>query len=127
MRDHDALTAFLAERRSMPFAWGRQGNDCVAFAGGAVFAQTEHDPLKGLRWSTMEAGARLLTRLGGMEAAVSSRLQPIAPSHAHRGDIAGVADDRFGLLLMVVNGVLLEGPGGTHAQRSAMIRAWSAD
>jgi hypothetical protein len=127
MRDYGALARYLAERRAMPFAWGRKGNDCAAFAGGAIKAQTGRDPLAGLRWSTATGAARLIARLGGMEAAVSARLTPIAPAKAHRGDLAGVADGRFGLLLMVVEGETLIGPGNSRAPRSAMIHAWSAE
>lgn len=110
----------------MPFEWGRKANDCVAFAGGAVRAQTGIDPLKGLRWTSQRSAMRLLSRLGGLEAAVSSRLSPVAPALARRGDIAGVVENGK-LLLMVVEGALLVGPGQRRAPRAAMSLAWSAD
>lgn len=129
-RDYDALGRYLAERRTMPFAWGRKANDCVSFAGGAAFAQTGKDWLTGLRWSSQRQAIGLLTRLGGLDVAISARLPEIAPAHAHRGDIAGVACDDMpgGIRLMVIVGELLVGPGergGEFQARAAMIRAWS--
>ena len=129
-RDYEAFDRFLAERRRMPFAWGRAGNDCVSFAAGAAIAQTGEDPLKGLRWASRAGAFRLLTRLGGLDVAISSRLPEVAPAQAHRGDIAGVpSEDMPGdVRLMVIVGELLVGPGAHGADfqsRSAMLRAWS--
>ncbi len=129
-RDYDALDRYLAERRRMPFAWGRSRNDCVSFAAGAAIAQTGRDPLKGLRWESEAGALRLLTRLGGLEAAISARLPGIAPAQALRGDIAGVPCHYLpgALRLMVIVGELLIGPGehGVEFQtREAMMRAWS--
>ncbi len=129
-RDYDALDRYLAERRRMPFAWGRSRNDCVSFAAGAAIAQTGRDPLKGLRWESRAGAVRLLMRLGGLDMAISSRLTEVAPAYAHRGDIAGVASEDFpgDVRLMVIVGELLAGPGdgGTEFQpRHAMLRAWS--
>jgi len=129
-RDYQALDRFIAERRVMPFAWGRAANDCVSFAAGAAIAQTGTDPLKGLRWASRAGALKLLTRLGGLDVAISSRLAEVAPAQAHRGDIAGVpsADLPGDVRLMVIVGELLVGPGehGTEfAPRSAMLRAWS--
>lgn len=128
MRDHDALIAFLADRDRMPFDWRR--NDCARFAAGAVRAQTGRNPLKGLRWGSAAGAARVLARLGSMEAAVSARLRPIAPAAARRGDIAGVPDAVLGLSLLVVEGETLVGPGAQGTKRlarSAMTHAWSAE
>lgn len=130
-RDYRALAGFIAGRETMPFAFGRRANDCVAYCAGAVAAQTGKDPLKGLRWSTEAGAARLLRRFGGLAEAVSSRLTEIPPALAHRGDVAGVADEAApgGIRLMIVEGELLVGPGdagNVRMRRSAMIRAWSA-
>lgn len=129
-RDYDALGRYLADRRIMPFDWGRKANDCVSFAGGAAFAQTGRDWLKGLRWSSQRQALALLTRLGGLDVAISARLPEIALAQAHRGDIAGVACDDLpgGVRLMVIVGELLVGPGergSAFESRAAMIRAWS--
>lgn len=129
-RDHDALIRFIAERERTPYRAGRRHNDCAAYAGGAVSAQTGRNPLRGLRWSTEAGAARVLKRLGGMNAAVSARLTPVAPASAARGDVAGVADEAFGLRLMIVEGNTLVGPGARgnkRMPRAAMIKAWSAD
>lgn len=129
-RDYDALLRFIAEREAVPHSFGKQRNDCVAYGAGAIRAQTGRAPLGRLRWTTVRGAARVLKRLGGMEAAVSARLRPIAPAEAMRGDIAGIDDAQFGLRLMVVEGDTLVGPGahGNKRQpRAAMIKAWSAD
>ncbi len=114
----------------MPFAWGRRGNDCVSFTAGAVLALTGEDPLMNLDWRSAAQAARLLKRWGGMEAAVSSRLQSIPLAHAHRGDVAAVAHAEHGLMLMVVEGATLVGPGESglcRAPRERMLRAWSTE
>lgn len=129
MRDHDALLAALSARATTPFDWRR--NDCVRYAAAAVKAQTGRNPLRGIkRWYSAAGARRVLDSLGGMEAAVSARLTPIAPAAAKRGDIAGVPDDALGLRLMVVEGETLVGPCGRGERREprrAMTRAWSAD
>jgi len=114
----------------MPFAWGRNRNDCVSYAFGAVEAQTRADRLGRLNWAGEASAAAQIKRLGGLEAAVDRLLAPIPPALACRGDVAGVFDARFGVSLMVVEGATLVGPGETGEKRlprSAMIRAWSAD
>lgn len=127
-RDHEALLALLERRARRPFAWGR--NDCVRLAAAAVRAQTGRRVLGGLTWRSRQAADALLEQEGGVEAAVSKRLTPIAPALAARGDIAGVPDDAFGIRLMIVEGTLLVGPGArglVRMPRSAMTHAWSAD
>lgn len=130
--DHDALLAYLAERRLMPFAWGRDRNDCVSYGAGALLAMTGWDPLAGMpHWSTERGALRVMRRFGGLVAAVTGRLSPIAPALAHRGDVAGVPDEAQpgGVRLMIVEGALISGPGDRGAvlvPRAAMICAWSA-
>lgn len=128
-RDFTALAAYLAERQTMAFAWGSRANDCVSFYAGAARAMAGFDPIAGLNWTTERGAARVIGRMGGMAAAVSSRMTPVAPAMAMRGDAAGVHDDRFGLLIMLVEGEWLVGPGNgrrlMRAPRSAMLRAWT--
>lgn len=130
MRDHAALSAFLVARMRAPLAWGRQGNDCVAFAAGAALAQTGRDLLADAPdWTTAPAARRVLARLGGLEAVVDARLPRIAPAKAQRGDVALVATET-GPALMIVEGATLVGPGQTglvRRPRTAMLRAWSLD
>ncbi|NBB37638.1 DUF6950 family protein [Sphingobium yanoikuyae] len=127
MRDFEALDRYLAERAAMPFQWGK--NDCVSFYAGAAKALCGARLLKGMRWGSEAGAARLVNEMGGLKDAISSRLAPIEPAFAQRGDAAGVHDERFGLLLMVVEGSLLVGPGNgrrlMRAPRSAMLCAWS--
>lgn len=127
MRDLVALRRFLEEREAVPFGWGRDANDCGAFILAGAQAQTGRDPMPGRRWSSARGAARLIARAGGMEALVDSVFRPIPLARAGRGDIAGLADGAFGILLMFVDGDLLIGPGATRAPRSAMIRAWSVE
>ena len=127
MRDLVALRRFLEERAAVPFAWGRDANDCGAFVLDAVAAQTGRDPMRS-RWTTMRGAARLIRKAGGMEALVNSLFRPIPVARAMRGDIAGLPDGAFGILLMIVaDSEQLVGPGDTRAPRSAMIRAWSVE
>lgn len=127
-RDYCKLARYLAERQAMPFAFGSDGNDCVSHAAGAIAAQIDRNPLDGLRWSTELGAARLIKRLGGLEAAISARLRPIAPAHAHRGDIGAVPGPYLGgFAIVVVDAARLVGPGKLFAPRAAMTLAWSID
>jgi hypothetical protein len=128
--DREALAGFLAGRLAMPFAWGREANDCVGFVLAAIEALSGHDVLPGVTWTTERGAARVIRRLGGLERAVDARLRPIAPAAALRGDVAAIADERFGVSLLIVEGSSLVGPGGRGLKRlprSAMTKAWSID
>ncbi|ATC25215.1 DUF6950 family protein [Caulobacter vibrioides] len=129
VRNYEALHAYVASHMRTPFAWGQ--HDCVLFAAGAVQAQTGEDPLRAYRgrWASERGAARVLKRLGGMEAAVNTVLQPITPAMAQRGDVAGWLDARGRLQLAIVEGETLVGPGPSgqlRLPRKAMTRAWSA-
>lgn len=128
VRDYRALANLIADNERTPFAWAQW--DCATFAGAAVKAQTGDDALGRFagKWSTEAGAARVLIKAGGMEAAVSTVLTPIAPSMAQRGDVAGVETPQ-GLLLMIVEGSTLVGPdvdGLARLPRTAMVKAWSA-
>ena len=128
-RDLDALITFLEGRARMPFAWGRSRNDCISFGLGAVKAQTGVDLLagSGLRWNSALSAARVLDRLGGMDAAISARLAVIPVAMAHRGDV-GVVQGVNGPLLVVVEGDTVVGPdlnGCQRLPRSALIKTWT--
>lgn len=127
-RDHAALVAYLRRRAAMPFIWGSKANDCVSFVGGAVLAQTGRDPFAGLRWSGKISAFRMIARIGGeggLGDAVATRMREIPPALAFRGDAALVASAGEPVL-MLVDGALLIGPGNTRAQRSEILRAYSA-
>lgn len=131
IRDHAALARYLAARQALPFAWGREANDCVSFALGAVEAQTGRRLRSRLpNWSTQTGARRVLARRGGLEAAVSSVLEAIPPAFAARGDIALVRHPQTGAeALFVVEGDTLVGPdasGARRLKRTHMIRAWRA-
>lgn len=130
MRDLGALGRFLAERAALPHAWTR-GRCCVSFALGAAAAQTGRDVLATLpAWRTQRQARTVAARLGGLEAAMDARFRRIAPAMAMRGDIAGIADDEFGVALRVVEGRSLVGPGDRGLRRrprAEMIAAWSVE
>lgn len=128
-RDVAALVAFIESRQQVPHAIGRQANDCVAFALDAAKAQTGKARAASLKWATRAEGLRIIARFGSLEAAFDHYFERVPPAHAHRGDIAGVADDALGIHPMIVEGDLLVGPGGKgnrRLKRAAMIMAWSA-
>lgn len=128
-RDFGALLRFLEERRAQPFAWGRDANDCVSFAFGAVEAMTGDGRWGRDRWASSIGAQRILKRVGGLEAFVDARFKPIAKARAMRGDIAAILHPEFEIALMVVEGEGLVGPGHSGVERvprAAMIGAWSA-
>lgn len=104
------LSAFIAERRSVPFAWG--SNDCCLFVADAVQAMTGADPaaeLRGYR-STLEA-ARLIEDLGGLERIASDALgDPVPPAFASVGDVVLIENDGRDLLALC-NGTTALAPG----------------
>jgi len=93
---HERLTAFIEDRRSAAFEWG--ANDCIMFAADAVLVQTGEDLAAEYRETYRTAGdaARLLKRLGGLEAVATKALgEPKPWPYAQIGDIVLVKlDDR---------------------------------
>lgn len=128
-RNIAALLAFIDARQNRPHAWGNDANDCVAFALGAVEAQTGERRAAQLQWKTRADAVRVIRRFGSLEAAFDAHFQRISPAMALRGDIAGVPDGAFGIHPMIVEGELLVSPGdkgNRRAPRRAMTCAWSA-
>lgn len=126
-RDTTALIAFIDARQATPYAWGREANDCVGFALGAVEAMTGERVAPKLKWSSQRAGLRIIARLGGLEAAFDKHFERIPPGLARRGDIAGVPDEAMGLHPMVVEGETLVCPstkGNRRCKRAHMVAAW---
>lgn len=122
---------YLRERRSHPFAWGRRANDCVSYAAGAVLALTGRDALAGLPdWRSRRGAIRALAGVGGIEPALDGLFPRVAISRAQRGDVALIATEVAGddaMLLAIVEGEILSGPGGVTLPRGAMLAAWSVD
>lgn len=131
MRDFETLHRYLAARTAQPFAWGREANDCVSFALGAVEVLTGR-AIRGQlpSWTTERGALRALARLGGLAAAVDTVLTPIAPAMAQRGDVAMAENPQTGAqALFVVEGATLVGPDASGARRlprARMAKAWSA-
>ena len=81
------LSAFVAQRRCSPFAWGSQ--DCCQFARKTIEAMTDADPLPEVpAYSSAREGMRVLRDLGGIEALpVRASLPEIPLALAQRGDL----------------------------------------
>lgn len=130
MRNVEALTAFIDSRQQTPYAWGREHNDCIGFALGAVEVQLGAPVLRKFKWASQTGALKLLTKLGGVEAAFDAHFDRVPPSLAKRGDIAGVPDPELGMHPMIVEGDLLVCPGeigNKRAKRSAMVCAWNIE
>ena len=128
-RDLAALHAFIDSRQAMPYAWGREANDCVGFVVGAIEAQTGIVVAPRVTWATHVGALRVIKRFGSIEAAFDAHFERVAPALAKRGDIAGVPDAEFGIHPMIVEGDMLVGPGdrgNRRVPRRAMTIAWSA-
>lgn len=126
VRDIAALIALLDARVDVPFGW-RSGNDCARFADAAIAAQTGVSVIGNWQWQSRREARDVIAAEGGLEAAMDRRLGRVPVALAQRGDIAGVADARFGIRLMVVEGATLVGPGSRGLERSPraeMIVAW---
>jgi len=110
------LQALIAERESMPLAWGT--NDCCIFACDAVLAMTGEDPAAGLREHRNEVeAAELLTVHGGVMQLADARLgERIRPALAQVGDV-GLVDTPLGPGLAVWGGSQWLGPGANGLVR----------
>lgn len=132
MRDHAALVAYIRDRAAAPFGWGREQNNCVSFANGAIEAQTGRDLVAelGLDWTDEVSARRALHGRDGIVHGLTRSLgRPVPVSLARRGDVAMVRGGRAPLL-MVVEGETLVGPnpeGLRRLPRARMRRAWSAE
>lgn len=126
-RNIEALLLYLEQRGPMPHAWGDHANDCISFANGAVKAQTRRSPIGRLSWKNERQALALLKRHGGIEAILDARFERIAPAQAHRGDLGAIADERFGLHPVLVEGRTLCSPGDRglkRCPRAALVAAW---
>lgn len=122
------LAAFIEERRTMPFSWGR--NDCAAFAAAWLRALHGIDVFLrlGIRYGDARAARRYL-RDGGLEVWCERALgAPLASvALAQRGDLALLPTER-GPALTVVAGEYVAGPGRNGLQFepvSMALAAWS--
>ena len=105
-----ALSAFVAARLHVPFAWG--SNDCCLFAADAVQAMTGIDHAAELRdyGSALEA-ARLIADRGGLARIASGALgDPVAPVFASVGDVVLIENEGRELLALC-NGTTGLAPG----------------
>lgn len=85
------LDLIIAGARRRAFEWGV--HDCCTFAAACWQARTGTAALAGLAWASEEQAAQLLASLGGLQAAVTSRLgEPVAPLLAALGDLVLAVD-----------------------------------
>ena len=85
------LTEFLAQRKEMPFKWGK--NDCCLFAADWVELVSGQDPAKSFRgqYRTKNGAFKQLFKLGfkDIKSVFKASLNhEIEPLYAQRGDIA---------------------------------------
>lgn len=110
--------AELAAAARRPFVWGE--HDCVTFAARCWLARTGVDALAGFAWGSEAEAAVLLAQMGGLRAAVTSRLgEPVAPLLAAMGDVVLAQDphaDQPRELLAVCVGPHLVAPSARGRQ-----------
>jgi len=108
---YEALDAFVAARRDLPFAWGAQ--DCCTFAADWVLAATGVDPMEAFRGlDTERAARRALKDEGGMLAAWDAHHGPhLAGPFAQAGDLAMVTQPDGSNAMAVCLGSVLAVPG----------------
>jgi hypothetical protein len=129
----EALHTFLAERRTMPFAWG--SNDCVIFAFDAIERMTGTDPFAPFRASYDDragayrnlrdyAGAGLAEAVERLAAAYA--MEEVPPLHAQRGDLVMLGTTLGDALGICVGAVIAcTGPEGLAlAPIGDALRAW---
>jgi hypothetical protein len=127
------LTAYIEERREVPFTWGKA--DCCLFAADWVRLATDLDPAADLRgkYDSALGARRIIKRRGGLAAMVARALttlgfREVALSLATRGDII-VRDSDNGYCAGVVLGkesafVTQNGLSFVPTKSKADARAW---
>lgn len=128
------LNAFFADHQTVKFEWGKDGNklDCVAFAAGAVEAQTGVDLYAEHAGTyTDETGAKaVIAKTGNPNlAALVDTLLPRRPrAMAQRGDIVLTKDGNlavvFGSVALAVGMTDADGPRLVRIDRAEWRRAW---
>jgi len=113
----ELLLAYIAERESRPFKWGKGRQDCCSFAFGAALVMTGFDAMDGIRdYSTAEE-ADLLLGENPLREYVDARFPALpSPAFAGRGDIA-LCENDGNPTLMIVEGATLVGPGKRKLER----------
>lgn len=122
------LEAFLAQRRTQPFAWGL--NDCCTFAADCVQAITGQDPAPpGLRaHRTAKQAYRAIKRHGGVAAIARAAMgAPVPAALACVGDVVMVAAGAGGReALAVCNGSTVMLPTSRGLASMALADAFCA-
>lgn len=97
----ELLSAFVRERRNIPFSWGYQ--DCCLFAADAVHIMTGEDLAAEFRGTYTDAisATRILKEHGGLESIVDSKLESVPVTFASRGSVV-VIERVHGLALGIV-------------------------
>lgn len=117
------FSQFVAERQSIPFAWGR--NDCCLFAADCVLALTGRDLAADYRgiYRSEKTAYKLLKELGGITALADASLgESVPPLRATVGDVVLVEiNGREGL--GICNGSTILGPGPHGIEVLGMERA----
>lgn len=136
--DTRAFDSFLAERASVPFAWG--SNDCASFAGDGILANTGVDVMEDLRGYTTAVGAarKIASVTGGSTlqdavlyvAGKYGLTEWPVPLLAKRGDLVlyEAEDGELAAGLVGLNGRDVLSPGEKGLQRfplSLVRRAWT--
>lgn len=125
------LNAFIEQRRTMPFAWGK--NDCCLFVCDWISLLTGIDPAKNLRGKYSDAlGAkRVLQRGGGVEAMASREFrvqgwQKIPVVLAQRGDPVSLTTEHGAALgICLGRHAAFPGPEGvSFVLRTECRKAW---
>lgn len=131
MRFHDwpeKLDAYIAERRDLPFAWGKGAQDCCSFAAGAVLAQTGVDPMATLPDYADAAEADLVIGEQGLAPLLDERFpRRRSPGLMQRGDVC-VALIKGRESVLVCIGAEIVGPGArglVFLPRAEALIAWA--
>lgn len=105
------LSAYIAQRRRTPFAWGT--HDCAQFARGAIEAMTGSDPAAAMElptYTTALGAARWLKTHPVESIPLAAGLAAVSPRKAQRGDIV-LIQNAGRPILGVCLGDVVAGPG----------------
>ena len=109
-----------------PFVWGQ--TDCCMFSFGVVNELTGRDLRKQYKHKTAQGAAKILAKIGGIEAGITSHFgEPKPPTQAKRGDLVSFETGNgigIGVCIGAKIAAMQEG-GLTFLPMSHAQRAWS--
>lgn len=117
------LAAHIEAAYQQKFVWGQ--HDCVRWCAAWVLSATGQDLIQGAAYSSEAEATAVIASLGfdSLPALVDACLEPVAPTHAQRGDILLHGCGALGICIGM-NGVFPTESGVVVSKTTSCPQAW---